>query len=449
MSLFPLPSALFATPTAESESRLEDVFIPTPFVDLCLANESTLVYGAPGTGKTALRLMVQRAAPPQILVVPWTPEPVPDVSLGTPLAQAAIRQAILSLVERMVQSGEICQRLQTAPAWTGLALAWFMREYLPLDPVFYIQSQCAHFPAEQTQWYLDLLQKPPASIFKPDSTQNDQLRMLMNLLQQAGFQTVWWMGDGLERWSSQSGQAIVTLIEAMLSTLAIFDVPRYLFKFFVPDTFQNVLDVTSAAARDRLKTYQLHWDTDGLVALLEKRLQTGFARSGMHLTDLCSEPAFFEWLETYGGKNPRAWLSLLRPFVERFESAPTPVPLTDWRLIARQHPPRLRLVTERQEIWLGEHPISIDSVDGFQILKFLYQRPRQICSLDELYYCGLRGLEKPPRLYDPAWEPKARWRPALDTAIYRLRKRLEWEPSDPVYLVTHPRKGLELAHVVD
>jgi hypothetical protein len=42
--------------------------------------------------------------------------------------------------------------------------------------------------------------------------------------------------------------------------------------------------------------------------------------------------------------------------------------LTDWRLIARQHPPRLRLVEERQEIWLGEYPISVDSVDGFQIL---------------------------------------------------------------------------------
>lgn len=449
MNHSPLPSALFATPTAEHEARLEDVFISNSFVDLCLANESTLVYGAPGTGKTALRLMVERSAPAPALVVPWSPQPVSGASYGTPLAQAAIRQAIQALVERMARSEEICQRLQTAPAWAGLALAWFMREYLPLDPAFYIQSQRAHFSDEQACWYLELLQKPPVSIFKPDSTQNDQLRMLMNILQQAGFQTVWWMGDGLEKWPSQSGQAIVTLVEAMLSTLAIFDAPRYFFKLFVPANLQDVLSATSASARDRLKTYQLHWDAGDLAALLEKRLQVGFSNPEMHLTDLCSEPAFFEWLETYGGKNPRARLNLLRPFVERFESAPAPAPLTDWRLIARRRPPRLRLVEARQEIWLGEHPVSIDSADGFQILKFLYRRPRQICSLDEIYYCGLRGLEKPPRLQDPAWEPKARWRPALDTTIYRLRKKLEWEPSSPVYLVTHSHKGLELAHAVD
>ena len=133
MILPPSPASMFATPTAEQESWLSEVFVRQPVFEQLMDTTSTIVYGASGSGKTALRLSLQQAPPDQVLVVPWSPEPITEMTAGTPLAQAALRQAIQALVERIVQTQQIPERLRQSSSWASVALVWFMREYLSVD----------------------------------------------------------------------------------------------------------------------------------------------------------------------------------------------------------------------------------------------------------------------------------------------------------------------------
>lgn len=440
-------SDLFATPSAEREAWLADVFVRPPGAETCFDDESVIVYGLPGAGKTALRLGIQRMAPTNTLVIPWLPEPIHQSEIGSPLAFLALRQAIQRLIEHIPQNPELSSKLKQAPTWTHTALAWFLREYLPLEPVFFIQTQAGHLDSAMLDWYTEILQKPAVTIFTANSSHNDQLRMLVNLLSQAGIQQVWWMVDGLEKWGRDSSQGIHILVEAMLSTLAIFEVPRLVFKIFAPERLRETFVQTSGVARDRLKQFSLQWNQETLTNLVEKRLQAGLQNSQAGLENLCGDPEFITWLSQYAGRNPRTWLGLTHPFIEAIQANVTHLSKEAWYEIARQFPPKLKLFPERQEVKIGEAVYSIDSADGFKILLYLSTRPGQICPLEEVHYLGIKGLQKIPAINEPEWVHKDYWRPALDTTLYRLRQKLEWDSSNPVYLLTHPRRGLELTHV--
>jgi len=450
MNLPEFPAILLASPKAEHEPWLSEVFVRSNAFEQYASAQSFIIYGVPRSGKTALRLFLQQTAPENVLAVPWSPEPIvnPDAGTGTVFAQETMRQALKVLVEYMISHGQMAKRLKDAPRWAGTALAWYLQEYLPVDASFYIESRSTELSPAEITWYLELLDKPPAKIFKETASQNDQLRMLMSILQQAQYQYVWWMIDGLEKWPPQSEKQITLMIDALLSTLAIFEVPQYIFKLFVPASYKEFIKAASGVERHRVSESQLDWTQDALSGLLEKRLAVGFSQPDFKLSQLSEDPDFYAWLKQYGGQNPRTWLALAHPFVDAFQVGQRPLKPESWQAIAQAHPPLLRLIVERQEVQIGESIVSIDSKNEFNILRYLYFHPEKICSLEEIYFCALNGLEQPPRKMDKEWVHKSVWRPALDTALYRLRKKIEQQPGNPVYLRTHPHKGLELNHTV-
>ncbi|MEJ5223060.1 MAG: hypothetical protein WHV44_01290 [Anaerolineales bacterium] len=357
-----------------------------------------------------------------------------------------MRQAIQALLETIVPNPEIAVRLRQAPPFVGSAMRWFMQAYLPYDLEFFVDMHSSVFDAESLAWYHRLLNQPAAKIFNSHSTQNDHLRALVRVLQQVGFSQIWWLVDGLDKWPTSSRSDVLAMMESLLSKLSLFDKREIVFKFFIPDSFLEDVNKTNAVLRERLLPGEFRWTTDQLVLLLEKRLSVGLNQPDFRLTHLCPDADFLLWLEKYAGNNPRAWISRLRPFVEHFEKTGQPLDARDWRSVARAAPPPLRISPARREVRIGEYAISIESQDSLKILLYLQQRAGYICSLEEVYFCGIKGLPKPPGLHDEGWEHKDVWRPALDTTLYRLRQRLEWDPAQPVYLVTHPRRGLELLH---
>jgi len=438
---------LFSTLSAEQETWLADVFVWQTAAETCLGNEAMLIYGAPGSGKTALRLEVQRLAPENTLVISWLPEPLAQPESGSVMAFKALRQAVQRLVEQIPKNLSISRKLQQAPTWTHTALAWFLREYLPLEPTFYVQTQSGQLDAAAISWYQEILQQPAVKIFAENSSIHDQLRILVSLLSWADIQQIWCMVDGLEKWGGASMQETQALVEAMLSTLAIFDMPRFIFKIFAPERLRKNFSQTSGAARDRLKQINLQWNEETLKALIEKRLQAGLRNPDAQFQNLCTDPEFFTWLSWYGGRNPRAWLGLIRPFIDAMQLNDGPLGEETWHEISRKFPPKLKLISDRQEVKIGEAVYAIDSADGFKILQYLANRPGQICPLEEIYYCAVQGLQKIPAYpTDAKWVGKASWRPALDTTVYRLRQKIEWNAGAPVYLLTHPWRGLELLH---
>ncbi len=450
MNLSEQPSALFGNLKAEQEPWLLQVFVQGINREKYQDNEPFIIYGPPGSGKTALRLYLQQQAPSSVLAVPWMPEPISTGATGTSLAQAAMRQALQALLDWLITNGQLATRLEHPPAWTATALAWYLRRYLPMDASFYIESRGADLAQNEINWYLALLEKPEVAIFKEDASLNDQLRMLMRILNLAQYQSVWWMVDGLEKWPPRSKNYLMATMEALLSTLSVFDVPRYVFKLFAPDAYREFIHSSSGVTRHRVLEFDLRWTLQLLNSLLEQRLSVTLNRPGFGLTDLSPAPDFCAWLQRNAGENPRAWLSLTSPLVEKFQAQKVPLSPADWNQIAQfpQGQSRLRLIIERKEIKIGDTTISIGSEDGFKLLLYLYQRPGQICSLEEIYFCALQGLEHIPRKQDKEWMHKSIWRPALDTTIYRLRQKIEPLSSNPTYLVTHPRKGLELRNTV-
>ncbi len=446
MTLPEQPSAFFGNLKAEQEPWLLDAFVTSINQAEYQGEQPFVLYGMPGSGKTALRLFLQQQAPANVLTVPWNPEPISSGLTGTPLMQAAMRQAIQALLDWLISKGQMAARLPQPPAWAGAALSWYLRRYLPAEAGFYIESREADLTPQELDWYRAILGKPEVATLKDDAGLNDQLRMLMRVLNLAQYQSVWWMVDGLETWPLQSETYLKAMMEALLSTLSVFDAPRYIFKLFASDAHREIFHPTVAVNRHRILEFDLRWNPELLTDLLEKRLALAFHQPGFRLADFSPSPEFPAWLQCNADENPRDWLALVSPLVETFQSKKRTLSPDDWEQTVQrsQELPSLRLLVERKEIKIGDITISLASEDGFKLLLYLYRRPGEICSLEEIYFCALQGLERIPRKQDKEWVHKTVWRPALDTTIYRLRQKIEPQSSKPVYLVTHPRKGLEL-----
>lgn len=440
-------SLVFSTLKAEDEPWLEHVFVEPQGFDRAMANYSSIVYGDTGYGKTSLCQILNSKDSNRILVVPWTPEPIPSESVhGSNLVAAALEQALQACVVAMIERGDLPRRLVNAPKWALTALPWFLQRYLPFDdPVLYIESQGLVLQETDVKWYVNLLSQPVAKIMKDNASASDQIRLLLSVLKQAKYEGIRVTIDGLEKWPIHTETRIIDMLDAILSTLVVFDIPGIIYKFFVPSSLRETLTKTAGVQRHRVEEILMSWSSEKLFELLNKRLAIRFSNPKFAVTALCNEPAFLEWLVEFGGQNPRAWLKLLRPFVDAYKQK-TFTPAM-WSEIAQVYPPLLSVRPGRQEVWIGEKCISIASDMEFRILQYLSTRSRQICSLEEIYYCAVENMATVPPEKGDGWKEKLLWRPALDTTIYRIRQKIEKNPQKPIYLLTHPRKGLELTNV--
>jgi DNA-binding winged helix-turn-helix (wHTH) protein len=281
----------------------------------------------------------------------------------------------------------------------------------------------------------------------------DQIRLLLGLLKQAGYQGAWLTIDGLEKWPTNNAKRIEQMLEALLSSLAVFDPkipqtpesPVWIFKFFVPLSIKDTLEQTSGINRHRAKGLKLRYKEKQLQELLSKRVRL-HTMNTFQFPELSQDKAFFEWFDRYAGENPRAWLRLGYPFIESYLKSKFPLSPEAWKEIVHQKPPQMRLDLLNQQIWVGEHRLEIISPTEFCILGYLYQHKERVCSLEEIYYHCIENMEHIPRKDEAKWVHKDIWRPALDTTVWRIRQKLEPNSKKPIYLLTVPRKGLRLHH---
>jgi hypothetical protein len=448
MNLSNLLESTFTVLKAENEPWLGDVFVSPPAFDRLMENRPTILYGESGSGKSALRLEMKRRLNNQTLSVLWMPEPLPESLVsGTPLANQAMRQALRSCVETIILEGKLHQRLAGSPEWVAAALQWFLRTYLPFEPVFFLQSQGDRLAKEEVQWYLELLDKSAPTLVNENASINDQMRLLLMVLHQANYDQLWLTVDGLERWSRHTEEQIGALLDAVLSTLVIFDVPGIIFKFFAPLSLKQLLHTTSGVERHRAEEIQLDWSETELQSILNKRLALAFGSPKFSLNMLSEGQEFMSWLKDFGGGSPRDWLKLARPLVTEYKRQGKRLTSIQWHETARQYPPPLWLDTHRREAWIGKKCIRMGSSHEFRLLEYLYARPGKISSLEELYYYAQAELDAIPDKGSEKWVHKDIWRPAMDTMIWRLRQKIEQNPKEPIYLITHHGKGLELFHV--
>jgi hypothetical protein len=441
--------SLFSTLKAENEPWLGDVYVSLPVFERLKEEHSTILYGEAGSGKTAMRLALTRQAGEKTFTVLWTPEPIlEETATGTILARQAMKQALRACMEGLILEANLPQRLGEPSSHISSALQWFLQNYLPFNAVLYIQDLADHLSQDDMQWYQKLLEQPPPSDIKEQtSSLNNQLRLLLAILRAAKYEQLWLTIDGLERWTTrQAREQVEALLEAVLSTLVFFELKNVAFKFFVPAPLKSILHKTSGTERYRSIEIDLAWLVDTLSAMLEKRLVYALSSKKASLDSLCDGEKFIDWLKEYGGTSPRAWLEFTAPLVMEYQKRGKRLTSIQTREFILQHPAPLRIHRERREIWLGEKRITSCSTLEFRVLEYLSTRSGKIAPLEELYYYAYKELNTVPDKGDSAWAHPKTWRGAMDNVLLRIRQKIEPDPKYPLYLVTHHGKGVELLH---
>lgn len=450
MKSAPSVESLFKTLKAENEPWLGDVFVSLPAFERLKENDSTILYGEAGSGKTAMRLLLTKERDEKIFTVLWQPEPIlENPALGTALAHQAMKQALRTCVESLIVDGRLPQRIREPSSHIASAVQWFLRNYLPFDAEFYLQSQANRLSPNEIQWYIKLLKQSHPPVTNEQTGFKDQIQLLLMILRAAKHERLWLMIDGLKRWTTQQAkEQVEALLEAILSTLIFFDMPGIEFKFFVPTSLKNALHKTGGIERHRATEIMLEWSAENLQAILEKRLSYAFPSKAkkISLDSLCDRNEFLNWLKEYGRTSPRAWLEFTAPLVTEYQKYGKRLTISETRELIRLHPAPLQLDPERREVRLGQKCIPIGSAVEFRVLEYLATHPGKIGSLESLYYYAYKELSAVPDKGDPDWAHPKTWRGAMDNVLMRIRQKIEPDPKHPLYLVTHHGKGVELLH---
>ncbi len=437
---------VFTRQTAEQEEEwLAQVFLPParwPYWQR--EDESLLVVGESGSGRTALARMFLGGTPSQDAPSPfkvlWEPAPPARTAYTTAwevLGSQLLREGVKALLSYLARHGHWTT---ARPQWFDTALYQLVHGVLP-EPVqmhLWPLVRQGEGGASTLQDILLGSQEVPVE----HVTFAEGAAYLVTLVQVLGFSAVWVVMDI----PSEETEFGLGLLEAWANTLRFMDVPGLVFKCLVPRHIFERLSHTVGVLRRRLPPEALRWTGEDMQVLVEKRLAWATEGQWTRLQDVVADDAFLKWLHDYGRGHPRTWLGLMAPFVQARLNREKPLGPEDWRGLARAFPPPLYVDEAQHRVYAGAREISLTGEETWKLLRYLYRRGGQICSREEVYFQGLQGMARVPSPGDPDYEAPALWRARLDTLLYRLRKDIEPDPRKPAYLETVRGQGIRLRH---
>lgn len=440
---------------AEREPHLQPVVFTEPLQYTAYTGmRSFVVFGDSGSGKTALRMALTRQAtpadaPPTHLVVQWQPELIEGVR-GSPAVRICIRQALEACATTLLETFARYPRLfDTAPPTVQMYMHWFIQTYTGNDR----RSLLAII--EEDRAFRDglslcqrLITEPASPVLHADVAEQRVIAHLTDTLQRMGMRGVWVMIDGIEPWLRNAMPDIAEMLNAILSTLELFDLNGFAIKMFAPRTLEPSITGSWGAIKGRVELYTLTWTPERLILITERHIAAKIGRPRAPLRDLCvADGEVRAWLQRYGGSTPRGWLRLVRPLVDAFLTSGATHALSrdDWRAIQRTHPPRLSIDLATDRVFIGDAEIGGLQPRPYRLLRYLYENRTRRVPRSELYYRAYQGLAEEPRTHDDhGWEDPADWNNVLDNAILRLRKIIEPDPRHPLYILTDRGWGVKL-----
>lgn len=450
------PSAgAFEKLRAEDEPWLEQCFIEPPEFGQLLSDESIIVFGKDGYGKTALcrqlsRCMRDAHEKPTRLLVPWRPMiSATGSSEGSGWVRRQAEQALdataLALAQHLAAYPD---DFVSAALDTQESLTWFIHRCVLGRPHARLRPLVS--PGARGSALLgQILDASPAGVLYADVGPELVIAELLGALRDIGIGGVWIMADDLEGMMGADEVGLVHALNGFLAALGLFEPGGLIFKMFVPSQLESALSRASGVIRRRVTAIQLTWNSARLRRLVEARLAFVMGRSNFTLETLCVDPHLLDWLETGGDTSPREWLDQVRPLVRHYleHDMATPVDNKTWKALRLANPPRLQLDDESRCLVVGGRDISLDKLPGkaYEMLRYLYEK-RGIATKGELYYRVYLGKETIPRApSDKDYKGPAEYENLIDNYVLRLRKAIEPIPSEPVLLRTVRGHGVELA----
>jgi hypothetical protein len=451
----PSPDDLFSWLYAEDEDYLEVCFVPIPEFDRLRGDISVVVFGEPGSGKTALvRILKQSCFDDNNklnrLLVEWHPMPLQEDS---PDSANVSRRMVLSLLDAcgVALTRHLAahpQDLKNAPEWASLRLFWFIRHSIQgdlstrLGPIFSAYTKSGHLLESIRDEALDTMFYDPS----PEQI----LTEASIALEEIALHGIWVVDDGFEAWAEIDPERLGRHLKSFLSALSLFEQSGLKFKFVLPASLEMQVKRARAATSRRLVSYKLNWNSALLTQIAEKRLSLVFHRDGFTISDLCDAPGFLDWLERIGN-TPRQWLEQLRPLVEYRVQRQLKKPIDDaaWKKLRaeKESLPELWVNEAGHNVKVGGREVALDGVSPqeYNVLRYLYKHLGEVVGKDALYFIGYLDLAYIPRTSDDKnYASPTEYTGLIDTIIYRLRQAIEPDPSGPVLLQTVRGHGIRL-----
>ena len=330
-----------------------------------------------------------------------------------------------------------------APPWAQVRLVWFIHRFTLGRPEIRWEP-LMEGPYPGAPLIRQILTSPTPEVLYEDAPFEQIIAELVNALQAMGMESIWVLSDGLEGWSEVAFDRLVEGLKAFLSTLSIFGHRGLVYKLCLSADIEPAISQAGGLARRRIESIRLRWSTPLLKELVERRLAFAFGRESFPLEQLCTAPGLLEWLEKAGGESPREWLDQVAVLAEYYAAHPDagPVDEATWKELRLRHPPRFYLDDKKCEVIVGGRRINLEKLPekAYEMLRYLYQRSGEVVSKSELYFRVYRGLDRVPKPVDPDYEAPKDYIGLIDTNLWRLRKTIEPDPSNPVLLIT--RRGL-------
>lgn len=447
MTTSPDLSRCFGSFRAETESAwLTQAYLPPRLFGQMVEPRSILVMGEGGSGKSALELYLKEYAAqrsPKLLAVSWRPA-IPDgVSPSGQAAELFISQAMDALAFAFLKL-LACKPAThtTAPAWAKDFMHWFVQTFLHGDRQYHVSRLTDKANTEGLEIITRLLTEPPRQVFPRDSLPSSILSHLTSALKAHNLEGVWVFLENLDTLFRISPETLERFLVNFLSTLDLFEEDIFFFKIVASNKLESLQKARGVLTR-RFSIYQLKWNEDELIRLTEKRIALAI-KNDLPLSRLCKDSEWLNWLKKYAGLSPRGWLELTRPILTAYLEKGKPLTQTEWLDAYRESPPPLRLDLGAGRVFLGAGEVAVAGI-GYKLLRYLYENRQRPCTKSELYYRAHKGLDHEPRSKEDAgWEDIAVWEGPLDTALYRLRQAVEWDPRDgaaPLYIISERGKG--------
>jgi len=457
----PIGLSAFDSLRAEDEPWLAECYVPPPDFTLMAGWRSVLIFGGVGSGRTALRLALERhrcppGQKPSLLLVRWPMSLVATTGLtGTALVEEQMRHVLDAVVRAILQHLlRYPADWGQAPAWAQDTLIWFVHRHLRGDVGHHLASLEAEADAEAMALLRSIATASVHEVLYPDAPPPLIVAELTRALEKLGLEGIWVLVAGLEPWLAAGPQRLADTLHAFLSTLALFEHPRFAYKMLLPDDLESLLRSAGSVVRQRADVYLLRqqWDALTLQAIVERRLAFALGEPGFSLADLCEDPGLPNWLARCGGTSPRGWLQFARHFLAAYlaEAQATgkrqPLSKKKYRDIQRRHAPRLYFDEVNDKVIVGWREIQDLPPGPKALLRHLYRHRGRVCQWGELHRVYLKALY--PRLYsdvEAASEfTRAEYAGMLDTALWRLRQAIEPDPEQRILVVTVKGKGVRL-----
>jgi len=481
----------FALREASREVRLSEYFVEGPHYDKVKGSTddpcTAFVFAARGCGKSAYRVMIERACRPDdrdssVLAIPYTDFSRVLAEADGDLVQVTAdhhRQAILAaglttLLREFVESPQGFLKL---PLKRQGILKALMNKHAPslLHPTFLsdrlrewgkegaadllekapeqeLPATLLTLTSEPLRLFLYTLLSAPSEPLPDDMTLIERWQTLVALIRRAGLETIYVLVDGLDEFAETAigaQAAIKVFLLPLVADLSLMEMPSVAFKFFLPLQVLRMLQKSPAARFDRLEQYHLEWQDDHLLRMLRGRLQA-FSKDRVSSLDAIADVSVAGRVDAqlvkWACSSPRKLLLLgdillaihgdqegdRQPLLT--EEDLQGVPGHFERVYGPLVPP-LSIDEKRQQVLIGEQPVEEKlSPLEYDLLRFLYQNAGEVKSKDDIYLAVYQTTEGVSN-------------EAIDSLVFRLRKKVEMDPKKPAYLVTQRGRGYRLVNV--